>query len=36
MIMETKMTDGPALLMVLPEPMKSPVPMVPPMAISWM
>ncbi len=36
MIMWTKMTDGPARLMVLPDPMNSPVPMAPPMAISWM
>src|SRR6476661_6373282 len=30
------MTDGPAAEMVLPEPMNRPVPMAPPMAISWM
>ncbi|MNJ76949.1 hypothetical protein D3C77_743410 [compost metagenome] len=29
------MIDGPARLMVLPEPMNSPVPMAPPMAINW-
>src|SRR5687768_3377660 len=36
MIMYTKMTDGPATEMVLPEPMNRPVPMAPPMANSWM
>ena len=36
MIMYTKITDGPATEMVLPEPMKRPVPMAPPMARSWM
>ena len=34
MIMYTKMIDGPARLMVLPEPMNRPVPMAPPMAIN--
>lgn len=34
MIMYTKMIDGPARLMVLPEPINRPVPMAPPMAIS--
>ncbi|BCW64892.1 hypothetical protein StoSoilB22_38650 [Arthrobacter sp. StoSoilB22] len=36
MIMYTKITEGPATEMVLPEPMKRPVPMAPPMARSWM
>src|SRR6476620_1033104 len=36
MIMYTKITDGPAAEMVLPEPMNRPVPIAPPMAISWM
>lgn len=34
MIMYTKMIDGPAVLMVFPEPINRPVPMAPPMAIS--
>src|SRR6478752_9600188 len=36
MIMYTKITEGPAAEMVLPEPMNRPVPIAPPMAISWM
>ena len=35
MIMYTKITEGPASEIVLPDPMNSPVPMAPPMAISW-
>src|ERR1700754_604646 len=34
MIRYTNRMDGPARLMVLPEPMNSPVPMAPPMAIN--
>lgn len=29
------MIDGPARLMVLPDPINNPVPMAPPMAMSW-
>ncbi len=32
----TNTMDGPAKLMVLPEPMNRPVPIAPPMAMSWM
>ena len=34
MIMYTKMTEGPAAEIVLPEPMNRPVPMAPPIAMS--
>ena len=36
MIMYTKMTEGPATEMPVPEPMDRPVPMAPQIAISWM
>jgi hypothetical protein len=36
MIMYTKITDGPANETVLPEPMNNPVPIAPPIAMSWM
>src|SRR4051812_10359420 len=35
MIMYTKITDGPATEIVLPDPMNRPVPIAPPIAISW-
>ena len=36
MAMYTRTTAGPAREMVRPEPMNSPVPIAPPIAISWM
>lgn len=36
MMAYTNTMEGPARLIVLPEPMKRPVPMAPPMAMSWM
>ena len=36
MSMYTKITEGPAREMARPEPMNRPVPMAPPMAMSWM
>lgn len=35
MIVYTKITDGPAREIVLPDPMNRPVPIAPPIAISW-